>query len=187
MQPRSILITGASSGIGRALALGYARPGVSLSLDRARHRTAGGRCHRRPRAGRRSQPRSFWMCAIKTPWRNGSRPPTPAVPSISSSPMRALRRVSSPGEIAEDPDAVRAIIGINLIGVLNTVEPLIGPMCARGCRPNRLHRLDRGAARIALCAVLLRDEGGGPRLQRIPARPPRGERRASQLSSSPAS
>ena len=38
----------------------------------------------------------------------------------------------APGDIAEDPDAVRAIIGINLIGVLNTVEPLIGPMCARG-------------------------------------------------------
>ena len=32
MPPRSILITGASSGIGRALALAYARPEVSLSL-----------------------------------------------------------------------------------------------------------------------------------------------------------
>ena len=38
----------------------------------------------------------------------------------------------APGDMAEEPDAVRAIIGINLIGVLNTVEPLIGPMCARG-------------------------------------------------------
>lgn len=31
-QPKSILITGASSGIGRALALAYARPGVTLFL-----------------------------------------------------------------------------------------------------------------------------------------------------------
>ncbi|MDA1309033.1 MAG: short-chain dehydrogenase, partial [Proteobacteria bacterium] len=31
-QPRSILITGASSGIGAALALGYAGAGVSLFL-----------------------------------------------------------------------------------------------------------------------------------------------------------
>lgn len=34
MKPaRSILITGASSGIGRALALAYARPGVALALS----------------------------------------------------------------------------------------------------------------------------------------------------------
>ena len=32
MQPKTILITGASSGIGRALAYVYARDGVSLSL-----------------------------------------------------------------------------------------------------------------------------------------------------------
>jgi len=38
----------------------------------------------------------------------------------------------APGGIAEDPTAVRAIIGVNLIGVLNTVEPLIAPMCGRG-------------------------------------------------------
>ena len=38
----------------------------------------------------------------------------------------------APGAIAEDPGAVRAIIGINLIGVLNTIEPVIAPMCARG-------------------------------------------------------
>ena len=38
----------------------------------------------------------------------------------------------APGDIAEDPQAVRAIIGVNLIGVLNTVEPLIAPMCGRG-------------------------------------------------------
>ena len=34
--------------------------------------------------------------------------------------------------LAEDPDAVRGIVAINLLGALNTVEPLIEPMCARG-------------------------------------------------------
>ena len=32
-EPKAILITGASSGIGEALALEYAAPGVSLSLS----------------------------------------------------------------------------------------------------------------------------------------------------------
>ncbi|MBO0734924.1 MAG: SDR family NAD(P)-dependent oxidoreductase, partial [Methylocapsa sp.] len=35
-------------------------------------------------------------------------------------------------EFAEDPASVRAITAINLIGVFNTVEPLLAPMCARG-------------------------------------------------------
>ena len=34
--------------------------------------------------------------------------------------------------ISEDPQAVRALLATNLIGVLNTVEPLIAPMCGRG-------------------------------------------------------
>ena len=38
----------------------------------------------------------------------------------------------APGELAEDPEAVRAIIATNLVGVLNTAEPLVAPMAARG-------------------------------------------------------
>jgi NADP-dependent 3-hydroxy acid dehydrogenase YdfG len=38
----------------------------------------------------------------------------------------------APGELMEDPEAVRAIIATNLVGVLNTVEPVIVPMAARG-------------------------------------------------------
>lgn len=37
-----------------------------------------------------------------------------------------------PDDLAEEPEAVRAILATNLVGVLNTVEPLIAPMCARG-------------------------------------------------------
>ena len=37
-----------------------------------------------------------------------------------------------PNDLTEDPEAVRAIIATNLVGVLNTAEPLIAPMCGRG-------------------------------------------------------
>ena len=35
------------------------------------------------------------------------------------------------GDLAETPEAVRGIFAINVLGVLNSVEPLIAPMCAR--------------------------------------------------------
>jgi short-subunit dehydrogenase len=38
----------------------------------------------------------------------------------------------APGELTEEPEAVRALLATNLMGPLNTVEPLIKPMCARG-------------------------------------------------------
>ena len=81
--------------------------------------------------GAEVEPRCSWTCAIRTQWRNGSRRPTRAA-------LRSRHRQcgdydgSLAGRDREDPGAVRAIIGINLIGVLNTVEPLIAPMCARG-------------------------------------------------------
>ncbi len=37
----------------------------------------------------------------------------------------------APDAPTEHPDAVRAVLATNLMGVLNTVEPLIAPMCAR--------------------------------------------------------
>jgi NAD(P)-dependent dehydrogenase (short-subunit alcohol dehydrogenase family) len=43
-----------------------------------------------------------------------------------------ITTVLAPLAITEDPDAVRAIIATNLGGVLNSVEPLILPMAARG-------------------------------------------------------
>jgi short-subunit dehydrogenase len=131
MQARSILITGASSGIGRALALAYAKPGVSLSLtgrDRERLDSTA--------SAARAQGASVVTGlldirdqAAMARWIMQEDTRHPIDLAIASA---GITTGLTPEELAEDPAAVRAITAINLIGVFNTVEPLIAPMCTRG-------------------------------------------------------
>jgi short-subunit dehydrogenase len=131
MRPKNILITGASSGIGRALAYVYAREGVSLSLiGRDRERLEGTAAAARAQGAevsigqldvRDQGAMAHWIEAADM------RRPFDLVVANAG-----ITTGLAPGDIAEDPRAVRAIIGTNLVGVLNTVEPLIAPMCARG-------------------------------------------------------
>jgi short-subunit dehydrogenase len=128
---RSILITGASSGIGRALALAFAAPGIRLALlgrdatrlqavaDAARAKGAVVEADTVDVRDRLAMAK--WIGAA-----DGAMPFDLAIANAG------ITTGLAPGEVMEDPEAVRAILATNLLGVLNTVEPLIAPMCARG-------------------------------------------------------
>ena len=128
---RSVLITGASSGIGRALALAYAAPGIRLALlgrDVARLDAVAAAAREKGatvEAGtvdvRDRLAMARWITAADM-----RQPLDLAVANAG------ITTGLAPGELAEDPEAVRAIIATNLVGVLNTAEPLVAPMAARG-------------------------------------------------------
>ncbi len=127
----SVLITGASSGIGRALAFAYAAPGVRLALigrDAVRleataqaARDMGAEVEAGTIDVRDRAAMARWIGAA-----DAARPFDLAIANAG------ITTGLGPDELTEDPDAVRAILATNLVGVLNTAEPLIGPMAARG-------------------------------------------------------
>jgi short-subunit dehydrogenase len=131
MRPRSVLVTGASSGIGRALALAYAAPDVTLALigrDAERLASVAAAAHERGAKVRIGQVDVRDQVAMAR-WISERDAESPFDLVIANA---GITTGLGPEETAEDPGAVRAILGTNLIGVLNTVEPVIGPMCARG-------------------------------------------------------
>jgi short-subunit dehydrogenase len=116
--PKSILITGGSSGIGAALALDYAAPGVFLALagrDAGRLEEVAGRCRA---AGaevatgvvdvREAAALAAWMAE------QDSRRPLDLV--IANAGVSA-----GTGTFGESDDQARHILAINLDGVVNTV------------------------------------------------------------------
>lgn len=131
LEPKTILITGASSGIGRELALAYARPGTSLSLlgrNKARlfetaaaARAQGALVSAEVLDVRDQAAMALWILA-----EDARRPFDLAIANAG------ITTGLSPLAVAEEPQAVRAIVAINLLGVFNTVEPLLAPMCERG-------------------------------------------------------
>lgn len=129
--PTSILITGASSGIGRALAIAYARPGATLFL--------GGRNATRLSEIARD-------CAAK-----GATVHEHLVDVVdraamnewivSSDTTKALDLVianagisagTSAGQTAEPEEQVRRLFAVNVDGLLNTVSPALPLMQSRG-------------------------------------------------------
>ncbi|WP_041927140.1 SDR family oxidoreductase [Methylocystis sp. SC2] len=126
-----VLITGASSGIGRALALAYAREGASLVLlgrDAERLEAAARAClaagaeeaetHVADVRDRDAMARIVQSAHAKRP-----------IDILVAN--AGVSTGLSPGQLLETPEAVRAMLKINVEGVFNTVEPAIVPMCAR--------------------------------------------------------
>jgi short-subunit dehydrogenase len=129
--PRTVVITGASSGIGRALALRYARNGARLGLpgrDLARLEETCAGC-RKARAEVRSavldvrarDDVAAWFEDFDTGW------------PIDLLIANAGIMVGSPGggEVEAAEDSLR-VIEINVVGVLNAVHPVLPRMIARG-------------------------------------------------------
>lgn len=131
-EPRSIIITGASSGIGAELARFYAAPGVFLAL--------GGRNHERLAAieqecrAKGAQVKSFLIDVTdrEKMWKVitaiDARHPLDLV--IANAGISG--GTGGDNYWGEPIVQVRSIFDINFTGILNTIEPVLPAMAARG-------------------------------------------------------
>jgi short-subunit dehydrogenase len=127
--PRHIVITGASSGLGAALARTYARKGVRLGLIARRENLLKDLAHSLALTGA-----SVWVAAGDVRDRESiTRILTEADDRAPIDLLIANAGISGgtfgAGESAEQ---ARAIFDVNLIGAMNTVLPLIPRMVGRG-------------------------------------------------------
>ncbi len=129
--PRSVLITGASSGIGEALALNYAAPGVFLALsgrDVGRLEAVAKSC--RDKGGvvdarivhvTERKEMGEWIAEV-----DSTHPLDLAIANAG------ISGGTSGSDTADPEDLARLILSVNLEGVLNTVYPAVGVMKVRG-------------------------------------------------------
>ena len=126
----SIVITGASSGIGEALALDYAAPGIALALsgrDSARLQAVAEACQAKGAtvdAGQIDVVDKEAMAA----WLMCFDEAHPVDLLIANAGISIDKDNSS----IDDFSIIRKTMAVNVDGVFNTVEPLLGRMTARG-------------------------------------------------------
>jgi len=133
--PKSILVTGSSSGIGEALALEYAGPGVFLALS--------GRNDNRLQAvadACRARGADVMAETVDVTDRDSMRAWIERVDD--DQPLDLVIANAGIGGGGQDENAARDIFAVNMAGVLNTAFPVI----------ERMQR--RGAGQIALMSSL---------------------------------
>ncbi|MBA2673889.1 MAG: SDR family NAD(P)-dependent oxidoreductase [Ramlibacter sp.] len=122
--PASILITGASSGIGAALAMSYAAPGAHLALlGRSAQRLAeiAARCKERGAMATVLALDVTDQAAMKE-----------AIAGIDGRyPLDLVVANAGIAKNQESPDFARQLVGTNIVGMLNTVEPALEAMLPR--------------------------------------------------------
>ena len=129
MTPRHVLITGASSGLGEALALAYARPEMRLALtgrDAVRLERVAFACRERG-ARVASAVLDATDAAATAAWIETQDEALPLDLVIANAGISG--GTSGTGESAEQ---VRRIFATNVGGVVNTIEPAARLMAARG-------------------------------------------------------
>lgn len=129
--PRSILITVASSGIGAALALAYAAPGVALFLggrDEARLSEIGATCRAR---GAIVHERSVDVANAEkmAAWVSGCDDETPLDLVVANA---GISMGTGAVEGPEFGERTRALFAVNVDGTLNTILPVLPLMRSRG-------------------------------------------------------
>lgn len=127
--PKSIVITGASSGIGEALAREFAAPGVTLSLSGRDSDRLGDVAERCRAAGATVEPARLDVTdrVATTDWLVEADRRHPVDLVIANAGISGGTSDKGEGELQ-----TRRIFDINVTGVLNTVLPAIPPMQRRG-------------------------------------------------------
>ncbi len=149
---RSVLITGASSGIGRALAEALAAPGVALHLsgrDAARLGEAEASCAAR---GASIRPR-----VLDVRDREAMRDWVAAAGPLDLVVANAGVSAGTGGR-TEPPDQARAVFDTNVGGVLNTVLPALDAMAAQPPGPDGV----RGRIAVIASVAAFIGVGGAP-------------------------
>lgn len=126
-----ILITGASSGIGAALACRYAAPDMRLTLggrDRGRLEAVAATCREK---GAQIEPLCIDVTdrAAMTQWIEAADDSAALDLVVANAGISAGMGGRANGE---SPEQVRRLFDTNLYGVLNTVDPILPRMAARG-------------------------------------------------------